>query len=100
MKVAFQQNPKWDRAYLAYLCIWPKVMLFLQGLKYSLFLGAVIPSVKERKPEKVYYGKYILIGVAGLILLGLIAFIIYINLKEKDNWTDDNIWIDEKEIFI
>lgn len=76
------------------------MLFFLQDLKYSLFLGAVIPPVKERKPEKVCYGKYILIGVAGLILLGLIAFIIYINLKEKDNWTDDNIWIDEKEIFI
>jgi len=44
-------------------------------------LGSVIPPGKKPAAEKTYYEYYILIGGAGLILLGVIAFILYVHFK-------------------
>ena len=60
-------------------------MIFILIFYFLNKPGSTIHPVKRKEEERVYYELYILIGIAGLILLALIAFVVYQNCKVEEN---------------
>ncbi|XP_066927264.1 contactin-5-like [Clytia hemisphaerica] len=63
-----------------------------QEISSTAFLnvkGAEIPSARKLKKEKKFYEFYILIGIASIILLALVVFVLYIHLKDRNTETEE-----------